>query len=95
MSNTTAEPIKLEIDGTLDLHHFSPKELKHLIPDYLEECRKKGIYEIRVVHGKGKGVLRRTVHSILANLSGIHSYHLAPENRGGWGATLVYLQDSP
>lgn len=93
MSDTEVEPIRLEIDGTLDLHHFSPKDLKHLIPDYLEECRKKEIHEIRIVHGKGKGVLRRTVHSILANLPGVHSYQLAPENRGGWGATLVYLQD--
>ncbi|MBE0583035.1 MAG: Smr/MutS family protein [Desulfofustis sp.] len=86
------EPVEIDIDGTLDLHHFSPRDLKHLIPDYLAECRKKGITEVRIVHGKGRGVLRRTVHSLLANLPVVQSFRLAPEDRGGWGATLVFLQ---
>lgn len=86
------DPIEIEIDGTLDLHHFSPGDLKHLIPDYLSECHKKGITEIRIIHGKGRGVLRRTVHSLLANLPVVQSFRLAPEDRGGWGATLVRLK---
>ena len=93
MAEMNREPIKLEINGTLDLHHFSPKEFKHLIPDYLEECQARKIIEVRLIHGKGKGVLRRTVHSILAELPFVQSFQLAPEERGGWGATLVYLKE--
>ncbi len=92
MQEMDSDPIEIEIDGTLDLHHFSPGDLKHLIPDYLSECRRKGITEVRIIHGKGRGILRRTVHSILLNLPVVQSFRLAPEDRGSWGATLVYLK---
>ena len=59
------EPIELPINGTLDLHHFNPKDLGDLIPDYIDACIEEEIYSIRIIHGKGKGVLRRTVHSLL------------------------------
>jgi DNA-nicking Smr family endonuclease len=59
------EPVYLEIDGILDLHPFAPKDLKTLIPDYLEECRKKGMTEIKLIHGKGIGNIRRSVHALL------------------------------
>ncbi|MCG8372894.1 MAG: Smr/MutS family protein [Balneolales bacterium] len=85
------EPIELPIDGILDLHHFSPKEVKELIPDYIEACLDKKIYSIRIIHGKGKGVLRRTVHSILDKLEEVESYRLA-DDRSSWGATLVELK---
>lgn len=87
------EPIVLEIDGELDLHTFSPRELKTLIPDYLEECRKKGIRQVRIVHGKGTGSLRRTVHSLLEGNPLVRYYRLADGDRGGWGATLVFLAE--
>ena len=85
-------PVKLEVDGTLDLHHFSPKDLKFLIPDYIDECIKKRIFEIRIIHGKGTGSLRRTVHAILGRLDSVLSYGLADETRGSWGATIVHLK---
>lgn len=84
------EPIELPIDGILDLHLFSPKEVKELIPDYIEACLKKKIYSIRIIHGKGKGVLRRLVHSILDKHDEVNSYRLA-DDRSSWGATLVEL----
>lgn len=81
----------LEIDGTLDLHQFSPKDVKTLVPDYLDECRVKGIYEVRIIHGKGKGVLRRTVHSILNRLDYVSDFCLDDKTIGNWGATVVRL----
>lgn len=87
------EPVELEIDGTLDLHTFSPKDLKYLIPDYLDECVKKNIFEVRIIHGKGKGVLRRTVHSLLEKQPLVESFQLAVKDKGNWGATIVTLKD--
>ena len=84
------EFIELPIDGILDLHLFSPKEVKDLIPDYIEACLEKEIYSIRIIHGKGKGVLRRLVHSILEKHSDVTSYRLADDS-SSWGATLVEL----
>lgn len=85
------EPIELPIDGILDLHLFSPKEIKDLVPDYIEACMDEGIYSIRIIHGKGKGVLRRLVHSILDKHSEVISYRLADDS-SSWGATLVELK---
>lgn len=85
-------PVELPITGELDLHAFSPKVVKDLVPDYLEACREKGLREVRIVHGKGIGHLRRTVHAILSRLPYVVSFHLANELQGSWGATLVYLR---
>ncbi len=85
------DPIELPIDGVLDLHLFSPKEIKELILDYIEACLEKEIYSIRIIHGKGKGVLRRLVHSILENHEEVDLYRLA-DDKSSWGATLVELK---
>jgi DNA-nicking Smr family endonuclease len=85
-------PIDLPIDGTLDLHTFRPQDVKALVPDYLAECRERGILEVRIIHGKGMGALRRTVHAILSRLPEVASFGLALEDAGGWGATLVTLR---
>ena len=88
----TDEPVETPITGELDLHTFRPKEVKDLVPDYLEACRDKGLREVRVVHGKGIGNLRRTVHAILDRLDYVESYSLAHEFQGSWGATMVWLR---
>lgn len=88
------EPVELPIDGILDLHHFKPSDLGDLIPDYLTECLKKDIRSVRIIHGKGKGVLRRMVHSILDKDDRVQSYRLSGD-RSSWGATLVELKDGP
>jgi DNA-nicking Smr family endonuclease len=85
-------PIEIPIDGVLDLHTFNPREVKELLPHYLDACRERGIFEICVIHGKGTGMLRKTVHSILDKLPGIASYKVAGWDAGGWGATLVELK---
>lgn len=88
----TTDPVPLPINGTLDLHTFSPKDVKTLVPEYLEECRKIGILQVRIVHGKGTGTLRRSVHAILDRLQVVQGYRLGDETSGGWGATLVTLR---
>ena len=80
------------IDGVLDLHTFQPSDVKDLIPDYLEACRRKGITRVRIIHGKGSGALLRTVHAILGRLPDVESFALAGEDEGGWGATIVRLR---
>ena len=90
--NDEPPPIELPIDGELDLHTFRPEEVADLVQDYLDECRKRGVLAIRIVHGKGKGTLRRTVHAALARRDDVQEFGLAPPERGGWGATLVTLR---
>jgi DNA-nicking Smr family endonuclease len=90
-STEDPEPLELPIDGVLDLHTFQPREVKDLLQDYIVACREKGILEVRVIHGKGTGALRRTVHHILSRLPEVASFRLAGEGAGSWGATLVKL----
>lgn len=87
-----AEPVEMPINGILDLHTFHPSELKDLLPDYLQECRKRGILEVRIIHGKGTGAMRKTVHSILKRIHEVLSFRMADETAGSWGATLVLLR---
>jgi DNA-nicking Smr family endonuclease len=89
---TEEDSVEIPIDGVLDLHHFHPREVKELVPAYLAECRARGILEVRIIHGKGTGVLKRTVAAILARQPGIVAVSPAEESAGGWGATLVTLE---
>ncbi len=89
--DTEDDVVELPIDGVLDLHTFHPRDIKHLVPDYIDECRKRGILELRIVHGKGTGTLRRTVHAILERLPEVADYRLGSHGSGSWGATLVTL----
>lgn len=84
-------PVELPIDGVLDLHTFRPADVKDLLPEYLEECRRRGILTVRVIHGKGTGMLREIVHSLLKRLPQVASFRLAGEDAGSWGATVVTL----
>jgi DNA-nicking Smr family endonuclease len=89
------DPIQIPIDGVLDLHTFSPKDVKHLVPDYLEACQQKGILLVRIIHGKGIGALRETVHALLSRNPQVASFTLDHPQYGGWGATLVKLKPLP
>jgi DNA-nicking Smr family endonuclease len=82
----------LPIDGVLDLHTFRPRDVGDLVPAYLDECRARGIYQVRVVHGKGIGDLKRSVHAILSRLPEVISFCEAGPHFGGSGATIVNLR---
>jgi DNA-nicking Smr family endonuclease len=86
------EQVDLPVDGVLDLHTFRPQDVKGVVPEYLEACRERGILRVRIIHGKGIGNLRRTVHAILGRHAGVVSFALASEAFGGWGATIVHLE---
>ena len=85
-------PFILPIDGTLDLHTFHPGDVKDLLPEYLRACRERGILEVRIVHGKGTGALRRTVQALLERRTDVVSFRTADGAGGSWGATLVRLK---
>lgn len=84
--------VEMVIDGVLDLHTFNPKDLKALLHAYVGACREKGILELRIIHGKGSGTLRETVHGLLTRMPEVEAFRLAPEDAGGWGATLVMIK---
>ena len=85
-------PVPLPIDGTLDLHAFAPGEVGDLVPEWIGACRDAGLTELRIVHGKGTGALRRSVEALLERDPRVASFRTAGEGAGGWGATLVTLR---
>lgn len=84
--------IAIPIDGTLDLHTFRPDEVRELLPDYISECLARQIYELRIIHGKGRGILRAHVRKVLARDPRVTALRNADESAGSFGATLVSLQ---
>jgi len=88
------EPIEIPIDGILDLHTFNPKEVKPLLYDYINACREKRIFSLRIIHGKGTGVLKKRVQKIIEAHPDVDFFSDAPHDAGGWGATLVELKKS-
>lgn len=86
------EPVRIPITGELDLHTFRPAEVAPLLDDYFAACTERGLRTVRVIHGKGTGTLRETVHSLLRRSPRVASFRLGDEHSGGWGATLVTLR---
>jgi DNA-nicking Smr family endonuclease len=83
----------LPIDGELDLHTFRPDEAADLIEEYMRACLEKNIYEVRIIHGKGKGALLRTVHALLRKHPAVVDFKL-DTRPSGWGATIVRLKET-
>ena len=83
--------VRIPIEDWIDLHTFSPKEIPSLLEEYLAECQKKGFREVRIIHGKGKGIQMNIVHSFLKKSPLVESFKLAPPEAGSWGATIAVL----
>ena len=83
--------IEYPVDGVLDLHMFAPKDAASVVEEYLAICHEKGIYEVRIIHGKGKGVLRETVHALLEKHPLILDFRL-DSGPSSWGATIARLK---
>ena len=90
-----SEPIVLPIEDSVDLHAFHPKDIPSVVEEYLEQCKQAGLTEIRIIHGRGTGVQRKIVRSILERHSLVLSFKDAPAESGGWGATVVILKSDP
>ncbi|MBF0121132.1 MAG: Smr/MutS family protein [Desulfobacterales bacterium] len=86
------ETIILPIEDELDLHTFQPKEIPELLEDYISECIKTGIFSVRLIHGKGTGILKKRVEKILEKDLRVDSFKTAPLEAGGWGAIIVELK---
>lgn len=84
--------VRIPIEDWIDLHTFLPGEIPSLLEEYLLECHEKGFKEVRIIHGKGKGVQIKIVHSFLSKSPLIESFQLAPPEAGSWGATIAFLK---
>jgi len=85
-------PVVVPIEESLDLHFFRPAEVAEVVEAYLEAARERGFREVRLIHGKGRGVQRARVQQLADRSEHVSSWEAAPGNRGGWGATLARLK---
>ena len=86
------QPVIMPIEDILDLHTFKPREIPDLLVDYFAACVEADIYSVRIIHGKGTGVLKKRVQGILESHPDVVSFSDAPIQAGGWGATMVELK---
>jgi DNA-nicking Smr family endonuclease len=86
------DPVVLPVEDSIDLHHFQPKDISSVVEEYLEQCKQVGFHEVRLIHGKGKGVQRNVVQALLQRHPAVESFHDAPLEAGSWGATIVILK---
>jgi DNA-nicking Smr family endonuclease len=86
------DPIEIPIEDTLDLHPFRPAEIRDVAAEYLAEAHRRGFRQVRLIHGRGIGVQRERIRSLLASLEFVESFHDADPTGGGWGSTVVLLK---
>jgi dsDNA-specific endonuclease/ATPase MutS2 len=86
------DPVEIPVTDVFDLHSVPPRDVKEVIEAYLEEARARGFKALRIIHGRGIGVQREIVRSLLDKTEFVASYSDAPAEAGGWGATIVTLK---
>jgi len=90
--NPFPEPVVIEFRDIIDLHSIPPKLIKTVVEDYVEEAHRRGVRQVRIIHGKGIGVQREMVRAILARSEFVVSFQDAPAEAGGWGATIARIR---
>jgi dsDNA-specific endonuclease/ATPase MutS2 len=90
--DTDNDVVVLEIEDSIDLHTFAPRDIPSVVESYLEAAAEKGFREVRLIHGRGKGVQRARVQSVLERHPLVEDFQNAPATRGGWGATVAWLR---
>jgi dsDNA-specific endonuclease/ATPase MutS2 len=94
MNENEPDPIEFQITNELDLHTFRPSDVGDLVPDYIGLAIEKCFKRVRIIHGKGIGTLRETVHALLKKDPRVERFELAGQGEGSWGATIVWLKSS-
>src|SRR5215468_5022897 len=89
------DPIILPIEDSIDLHTFAPRDVRSVVDEYIRQAAAHGFGEVRLIHGKGQGVQRRIVQTVLADHALVLRFFDAPSERGGWGATVAILRSEP
>ena len=92
MDDENPDDVILPIEDAIDLHAFAPRDVADVVASYLEAARDSGLREVRLIHGRGIGAQRETVRALLARHPHVASFGDAPPDRGGWGATIVFLK---
>jgi DNA-nicking Smr family endonuclease len=91
-SEDDSPPVEVPIGDAIDLHPFAPRDVTGVVRAYLEAAAERGLREVRLIHGRGKGIQRDRVQRLLASHPDVEAYRDAPPERGGWGATIVWLR---
>ncbi len=86
-----SEPVVLPVEDSIDLHTFKPKDIPSVLEQYIKACKQAGLRDLRIIHGKGIGVQRNIVRSLLQRRTDVAEFRDAPPEAGGWGATIVVL----
>ena len=89
--NPFPEPVEIEISDVMDLHTIPPRDVQRVIEEYLQQARQAGFCTVRIIHGKGIGVQREMVRTVLRKTPFVAKWTDAPAEAGGWGATIVEL----
>ena len=88
------DEVVVPLEDRLDLHPFRPRDVRSVVESYLEQAVEAGFREVRLIHGRGIGVQREIVRSLLQRHPDVREFFDAPPERGGWGATVVRLAES-
>jgi DNA-nicking Smr family endonuclease len=94
MSDIPDDPIEIPITDSVDLHPFAPRDVREVALEYLLAAREKGFRQVRLIHGRGVGVQREIIRSLLSSLDWVEEFHDADPTGGGWGATVALLRPS-
>lgn len=89
--NPFPEPVQIEISDVFDLHTIAPRDVRRVVEEYLRQARRAGFRSVRIIHGKGRGVQREVVRTVLARTPFVEDWTDAPPEAGGWGATIAHL----